>query len=270
MTQGATRTRLLRARRRARRGFSILELIVALAMLLILAGVTAPIAAAVITRNRIDDTRREMKSFVAAIQNYYWDCKAWPTSLSQLQTNSPAATGWNGPYATDLLSGKAGSKLSLDQDAWGQAYVLPTYTYPSGGSGSPITFTPPPSVNQITIRSKGPDQVANTADDLTQAIDVTALKRKETVDELNVLNAAIAAYNRQYLTTAPLPGNNMTNLFEALYTANLLVRPAGGATDPLKTDGWGTAYTAQPANVTPCVRLTSSNISGNATPPAGN
>jgi general secretion pathway protein G len=239
-------------RPRLREGFSLLELVVVLSIVAALSGIAAPVVAAAVTRFRVEETRKELKALVPAVQNCFWDCKRFPTALAQLETNSQAVAGWSGPYATALLAGRAAGELSLDRDAWGRAYLL--------------SF---PTASSMEIRSVGPDGSAGTGDDLVQVADVTLLRRKETADELDVLNAAIRAYNARHLAAAPLPGDDLDGLLESLYAAGLLARPAPGASDPLRADGWGDAYVALPEDVTPCVRLTSIHVSGDAAPPSG-
>lgn len=239
-------------------GFSLLEVVVVIAILGVIAGAAVPVVAAAITRSKVEETRAEMRLLVPAICNYFWDCRRLPASLPQLQTNSPSVSGWRGPYTTALLSSRPGVNLALDQDAWNQPYVLAASA--EGGAWRPTSST-----NQVIVRSTGPDLTANTGDDLVQTVNILFLRRKETVDELNILNTAIQAYNSQYLATDPLPVR-MELLFEKLYARNLLPRPARGS-DPLRTDGWGNSYVATPSGVTPVVRVISSNITGTAVPP---
>jgi len=243
-------------------GFSLLEILVVIAIVAVIAGMAVPVAAATITRSKVAETREEMRMLAPALQSYFWDCRRLPTTLSQLQTNSPAVSGWKGPYTAALVSSKPNVNLSLDQDAWNTAYVL-------SASVDTTTWSPTTSTNQIVIRSKGPDLTLNTSDDLSETVSVIPQRRKETVDELNIINTAIQAYNAQYLASAPLP-TNLEAMFNLLYGANVLPRPPTGTTDTLRTDGWGSAYVATPSGVTPVVRVTSSNITGAATPPAGN
>ncbi len=234
-----------------RRGFSLLELLVVLAILAVVGGMAVPVVAAKLTRDKVDETRKELQTLVPAIENFWRDCRRFPATLSALESNVPAVAGWTGPYATALLSGRPGVDLSLDKDAWNQPYVLT--------AGSSNGYSPTTATNQITIKSGGPDRTAGTSDDLTQIVDVVFLRRDETLDELEILNAAIQAYNDQFLASAPLP-TNLDQLLAALYNANLLPRPSGNSQDPLLTDGWGSRYAASPPNVTPVVRLASPNV----------
>jgi len=248
---------------RPARGFSLIELVIVLAIISVVAGMAVPMVAVTITRTRIDETRNELRAMGPAIQSFWWDCRRFPPTLDALQHNSAKVAGWRGPYLNPQVSARANVSHSLAQDAWNRPYVL------TAGDGA--AYAPTAATNVITIRSLGPDGIANSDDDIVQSVDVVFLRRKETIDELNILNGAIQAYNAQFIATAPLP-INMAQLFEALYVAGLLPRPPmknknKQAEDPLRADAWGSAYRASPADAMPVIRVESPNVSG--VPPAG-
>ena len=116
------------------RGFSLIEILVALAMLSILAGALAPFVVQEMSRTRRSDTSerlvRLMQGMVGRTSDglfgYVGDMGSLPSSLTDLvqQGAQPAFTqtiygfgvGWNGPYVTET----APSADPL-MDAWGTA-----------------------------------------------------------------------------------------------------------------------------------------------------
>ncbi len=103
-------------RRRKNRGFTLIELVVVMTILVLLAG-----TAAVIVLKRIEDGRRTKAiADIAAMENalklYNADCSEYPTteqglqSLREKPTDAPA--GWNGPYM----------EKGIPVDPWGEPY----------------------------------------------------------------------------------------------------------------------------------------------------
>ena len=100
-----------------RKGFTLIELVLVIAILTILAGAMVPI----ISSNREEARRARAMTEVDAIKSaalmYHTDTDQWPAAVGDLITRPAAvpAAVWRGPY--------------LDQagnDPWAQAYVLRT------------------------------------------------------------------------------------------------------------------------------------------------
>jgi len=234
-----------------RRGFSLIGVIVVLAVIGLLAGLAIPLATPTTQRRQIDETREEMRLLVASIPNYFWDCRRLPASFSALESNVGSISGWMGPYANAMVSSRPAVNVSLDQDAWNQAYVVTD-------TATGVAWTSSSTTNSITITSRGPDKTLGTSDDLAYVCDVMFMRRKETTDEIRILNVAITKYNATYLATAPLTGD-FDSILSALYNANLLPRPPTGHTDTLRTDGWGNVYVASPGGGAPATAVVSTS-----------
>lgn len=143
---------------RTTRGFTLLELVVVIAVIGILVAAVAPSVMQQIVDNRVEGTREEARAIVAAIAGdparsqfgFVGDIGRLPSSMSELASQSglPSYTtdtvrnvgmGWRGPYIN------AGTSTSdYLTDAFGRAYTL------SAGQ----------------IRSAGADGVLNNADDI--------------------------------------------------------------------------------------------------------
>jgi prepilin-type N-terminal cleavage/methylation domain-containing protein len=114
-------------------GFSLLEIVVALVLLSLLAGATAPLAARQIRSQRLRTTQERMKRVVAGMvgdplsggHGYLGDLGELPPTLDDLNTrdtkplysidpNDGVGAGYNGPYVPQ--AGPAGVPFS---DAWG-------------------------------------------------------------------------------------------------------------------------------------------------------
>ncbi|MCL5884213.1 MAG: type II secretion system protein GspG [Deltaproteobacteria bacterium] len=147
---------------KGRRGFTLLEVIIAIAVISILAAIAVPYVAGVIDQTRRESTRKEMEGLYDAIMGnpqsptagFAGDMGRLPTALSQLNTRGgqPGGTtgalgvnvGWFGPYVNSGFD--PGGYLS---DPWGTNY---RYGAAPDGPGQ--------------VRSAGPDRNFLTADDI--------------------------------------------------------------------------------------------------------
>jgi prepilin-type N-terminal cleavage/methylation domain-containing protein len=151
-----------KAKRCARQlGFTLIEIILAIAVMAILAGALAPLAIRSINSSREDLTRqREIQVFQSIMGangeqggGFLSDIGRLPISLTELSTQGPlplyntanvgaVGMGWRGPYVTDGLD-SSGRPV----DAWGTPF-----DYGVLGVGR--------------IRSAGADRTMGTSDDL--------------------------------------------------------------------------------------------------------
>jgi general secretion pathway protein G len=148
------------ARRDAAGGFTLIEVIVVIAVISILASMAVPYVVRIVDQSREEATRKQLEELQRAIAGdphgptagYLGDMGTLPVSLDRLNTQGTqpgraygvlgVKHGWDGPYAH--VGFTPGAYLV---DGWGRNLV---YT---AGTGQ--------------IRSLGPDQVSGTADDLT-------------------------------------------------------------------------------------------------------
>lgn len=84
-------------------GFTLIELIVVIAVIGILAAIIAPNAFKAIEKAKIARTSADMKTIKTSVLNYYADTGRWPACHYINTINSPLLTndgvvGWNGPY----------------------------------------------------------------------------------------------------------------------------------------------------------------------------
>ena len=135
----------LRTKRRTRqRGFTLMEVLLVLAILVILGSMVGIYFIGVQKRGYSDAARTQIGMFEQQLKVFYLDVGRYPTSDEGLQAlrTAPgaAANKWRGPY----------SEKEIPTDPWGMAYQ-----YELAGSESP------------KIWSLGPDMANGTEDDVT-------------------------------------------------------------------------------------------------------
>ena len=108
-----------------RPGWTLVELLVALAIIGLVAGLVAPQVLRYLGTAKVTATQTQMANIASALDLYYLDVGSYPSEeagLAALLSAPPGASGWNGPY----LKGDA-----LAKDAWG--HQLEFEAAPEGG-----------------------------------------------------------------------------------------------------------------------------------------
>jgi len=104
-------------RRRDDGGFTLLEMLVVLAIMGLLAAIIAPQVLKYLGSSRTQTAKVQIQNVVAAAELYRLDVGRYPTQeegLNALVAQPSTAAGWNGPYL---------QKPSALDDPWGQPYV---------------------------------------------------------------------------------------------------------------------------------------------------
>jgi len=128
-----------RTRRNARAGFTLLEILVVLAILGMLIGLVAPAAMRQLGGAKIAIARQALVRLATVLDLYRLDMGAYPTAeqgLAVLLERPAGAAGWNGPYITG----------ALPADPWGHPfeYRVPSrlagreYDLCTGGPGGKV------------------------------------------------------------------------------------------------------------------------------------
>lgn len=98
-------------------GFTLLELLVVLAIMGLLAAIVAPQVLKYLGSSRSETAKVQIQNINAALELYHLDVGRYPTAdegLKSLVTQPQTAAGWNGPYL---------KKATALDDPWGQAYL---------------------------------------------------------------------------------------------------------------------------------------------------
>ena len=216
-------------------GFTLIEVIVTVTIISVLAGAAIPVTKTVLTRAFTKATKVEMQNLSDAAAALFVDTGKLPSNVGDLLID-PGTAGWSGPYLpgsfVDGISGLGGYEV----DGWSHEYDLRV-------SGDVLTFL-----------SQGSDATFGTDDDISLALDVTSIRRAETLDRLQIINNAIAAYNSEHLIDSPLPANY------ASIRSKLVGSGALPSAAMFETDAWGDAFVADPFGASPVVKVASANL----------
>jgi general secretion pathway protein G len=115
MTKPSPQTLAGKSRRDA--GFTLLELLVVLAIMGLLAAIVAPQVLKYLGSSRSETAKVQIQNINAALELYHLDVGRYPTpdeGLKALVAQPQTAAGWNGPYL---------KKSTALDDPWGQAYL---------------------------------------------------------------------------------------------------------------------------------------------------
>ena len=131
--------------RKRKGGFTLLEVLLVLAILVILGGMVAVNIANVRERAFSDVAKRQIETFESMLEMYRMDTGRYPSTatglngLREAPADLPNPKKWKGPYADE----------DIPLDPWDNQYKYEQLT--------PTEFT---------IRSLGPDMIDNTGDDI--------------------------------------------------------------------------------------------------------
>ena len=109
-------------------GFSLMELLVVLAIMGLLAGLVLPRVMGALGKAKIETTKTQIDQLAAALDFFQVDNGRYPSSsegLEALVTRPPGLTSWNGPYVT---------KNDIPLDGWHHPFL-----YEESGSGYSLT-----------------------------------------------------------------------------------------------------------------------------------
>jgi general secretion pathway protein G len=98
-------------------GFTLLELLVVLAIMGLLAAIIAPQVLKYLGSSRSQTAKVQIQNVDAALELFRLDVGRYPTpqeGLAALVTATPSAEGWNGPYL---------QKATALRDPWSQPYL---------------------------------------------------------------------------------------------------------------------------------------------------
>ncbi len=116
---------------RSERGFTLIELIVVIAVISVLAAVVSPLVFRNVGDAKVVAAQTQIETFELALDAYRLDNDYYPSSaqgldaLVHLPQGQPEARGWRGPYL----------KRALPADPWDRAYL-----YRSPGDSAPESY----------------------------------------------------------------------------------------------------------------------------------
>ncbi len=116
---------------RGRAGFTLIEMLVVIAVIAVLAAVVSPMVFRNVSDAKLTAARAQIENFGLALDAYRLDNDYYPstaqglTSLRRKPDGNPVARGWRGPYV----------RQDIPLDPWDRAY-----TYRSPGDSSPGSY----------------------------------------------------------------------------------------------------------------------------------
>jgi general secretion pathway protein G len=246
--------------RRRTHGFTLIELVVAIAVLSILAGAALPVATRVAGRAARRVTEQELGALCAASVEFYADTGRLPRAVAELErppAGDEAARGWAGPYLVGGPLDPIGSAgRSHAHDGWSRPYAVTLE--PGGEAGA----------GRLSFASAGPDGLLDTDDDLVAQVELAPLLRERTLARLAVVNDALAR-RRADVARAPLT-SDLRSALRTLAAEGLLPDA-----ELFLRDAWGDELVADPvasvdgtAAGAPLVRVRSTRIGAGSLGPA--
>ena len=94
--------------------FSLMEIVIAVTILALAAGIAAPMFMRHFDKARVNAAKAQLSNLKLAINDFYLDTNKYPSSLDELLTNN-GNPKWQGPY----LEAK-----QIPKDPWGNDYIL--------------------------------------------------------------------------------------------------------------------------------------------------
>ena len=114
---GSTTRREKRVLRRGEQGFTLVEMLVVIAIIGLIMGLIGPRVLNYLSESKVKTAKIQLQSFASALDLFYLDAGRFPSAsegLAALVRQTPGVAAWNGPY----LKGGA-----VPNDPWNHSYV---------------------------------------------------------------------------------------------------------------------------------------------------
>jgi general secretion pathway protein G len=214
-------------------GFTLMEVIIAVAIVAIMAGAIAPVVFHELNTVRSEATSRELDRIKGGLLDFYEDTGRFPTEAEGLAAliTDPGVTGWEGPYFTDSQQDLA---TAIARDNFGETYVYDLNPNVSPPASVDLLLVSPGVNHALDAGAQNqPWDLAATTDDLFVVISASAINRSkedEVATELEIIAAACRQYFQDH---AGFP--NSLAVLDGTY-----LDP--GFQNALLVDAWNTGY----------------------------
>ncbi len=225
-----------------RAGFTLMEIVIALAILALLAGTITPLVYREIQQAREEATLSELNAIRNGLRDFFADTGRFPSEIEGLSAlvTDPGVTGWEGPYVGGN-QGDPATEVTTDSFDQNYSYDLAPTTDPAGAADALIASGG--QDQSLTFGSVGGTwTLAAEGDDLLALVSAGTLNRQKTrasQTEMEVIGRAVRKY---FEDNAAFPAS-LNNL-----TQDYMDR---GFTGEAYTDAWNNAYTIAEDGGTP-------------------
>jgi general secretion pathway protein G len=176
----------------ARRGFTLIELVVVVAILAVLAGILVPLVSGEVDGSRVSRCQMDMKTMSNAFLTYRAHTGVWPSNATGVVTANSneeivdyaclfaaptGINGWKGPYLNDGFKTNGTWKVAGAQagegfrDPWGNPYLVYWFknnsTAGAGGGIMLVSKGPNGALNSSTAKIAAGD---STGDDVVYVV----------------------------------------------------------------------------------------------------
>ncbi len=124
---------------RSQQGFTLVEILIAIAIVAIMAVVTVPSYLGRLERGRADATRQSLRVVKSAVEQFYGDVGQFPERLDDLvkkPTNEKLAKKWVSPYIEKKPRDGWGNQFQYKPTP-GQEQQYELYSFGKNGKGAP-------------------------------------------------------------------------------------------------------------------------------------
>ena len=130
-----------------KKGFTLVELLIVIAVIAILATIVTPTAFKALDKSKVSTVEADYKAIKTATLNFHADTGKWPTDSLDFTTKPSGVSGWNGPYIDHWPSQTPwGGTYSLALNADGTGVAVATSPFYLGVTGT----LPSDAITQLT------------------------------------------------------------------------------------------------------------------------
>jgi general secretion pathway protein G len=227
-----------------RTGFTLFEVIIAVAIVAIMAGAIAPVVHHEINRARSDATVKELSTLQKGLLGFYEDTGRFPSEDEGLPAlvADPGIDNWQGPY---ISGGQADALSAVVTDAFGEPYVYDLDPRTDAGNVDALVVSPGVNHETDSGRLNRRWRVTQDSDDLYVLISTGPVNRTKEIHSRAEMQAIAAASRLFYRDHASFPANLddlMGNYLDAGF-GNEVYRDAWNMPYQLSESGRGPATT---------------------------
>lgn len=164
-----------------RQGFTLIEIIIAVAIVSIMAGTLVPLAFREMISAREDATVRELEGINQALIQFYEDTGRFPSEGEGLAAllNDPGVTGWTGPY---LGNGQGDQLKELSEDAFHEDFIYDLAPSLTSGVADALVASSGADHNMGMGSRNGNWNLEADEDDLVTLVTVGQINRDKALD----------------------------------------------------------------------------------------